>query len=222
MQHHCTWTLTVSDFLPSPRRFSVSALSCGSMRRKGSITLPAKCCALDIDATAPATPADAAPPRLRTGTSLLTPLTPFTPFRVLASLGHADAHTRPLTAHTGCRIAPDKRKGMTSDNRLRNMSKLGRLEPKAGSWQGTDLKTSARQSLSPHFRQQPAGKLSALRLAFEHRARVLPLGRWQRRKPKGPADIPRPPGDQRQSRHLTLCPAHRLPVDSPCGHGARA
>lgn len=139
--------------------------------------------------------------------------------------GHADAHTRPLTAHKGCRIAPDKRKGRSTRRErpqaVRNMSNLGSLEPKAGSWHGTDLKTSARQSLSPHVCQQPAGKLSALRLAFEHRA-VLPLGRWQLRKPKGPADIPRHPGDRRQSRHSALCPAHRLPaVDSPCGHGAR-
>jgi hypothetical protein len=130
------------------------------------------------------------------------------PVDLSTSRGHADAHTRPLTAHTGCRIAPDnKRKGRKSDDRLRNMSNFGRLEPKAGSWQGTDLKTSARQSLSPHFRQQPAGKLSALRLAFEHRACVLPLGRWQRRKPKGPADIPRPPSDHRQSRHPAPMPS---------------
>ena len=92
------------------------------------------------------------------------------------------------------------------------MSNLRRVVPKAGSWQGTDLKTSAKQSLSAHFRQQPAGKLSALRLAFEHRSRVLPpLGRWQRRKPKGPGNIPGHPGDHRQSRHPAQCPAHRLP-----------
>jgi hypothetical protein len=40
---------------------------------------------------------------------------------------------------------------------------------------------------------------------LEHRARVLPLGRWQRRKPKGPADIPRP------GRSTTVSASYTMP-----------
>ena len=71
--------------------------------------------------------------------------------------------------------------------------------------------------MTPHFRKQPARQLGALCLAFEHRARVLPLGAGQRRQSERPTEISRPPGYRREPRHPALVPAAVPPCPGPAG-----